>query len=90
MYGGVDGLPDLSGMPLGVVVATCRLVRIDRTEEAFFGAHAYLRERELPFGDFTPGRFAWFLADVRALTEPIAAKGRLGLWEWDERGGAED
>jgi hypothetical protein len=33
-----------------------------------------------PWGDFTPGRFAWLSADVRKLDEPIPAKGRQGLW----------
>jgi hypothetical protein len=34
-------------------------------------------------GDFTPGRWAWLLDDVRKLDEPIPAKGHQGLWEWD-------
>jgi hypothetical protein len=37
-----------------------------------------------PWGDFSPGRFAWLLDDVRKLDEPIPARGRQGLWEWDE------
>ncbi len=37
---------------------------------------------EWNFGDYSPGRFAWMLANVRALPEPIPAKGALGLWEW--------
>lgn len=36
-----------------------------------------------PFGDFTPGRYAWLLADVEALAEPVPARGRQGLWEWE-------
>lgn len=35
---------------------------------------------QMPYGDFQPGRFAWVLADVQALPEPVAAKGRQGLW----------
>jgi hypothetical protein len=35
-----------------------------------------------PYGDFTPGRFAWLLADIEPLAEPVPAKGRQGLWEW--------
>jgi hypothetical protein len=35
-----------------------------------------------PFGDFTPGRFAWVLADVEPLPEPVPARGHQGLWEW--------
>lgn len=40
-------------------------------------------EDQRPFGDFTPGRWAWLLADVDALEVPIPAKGRLGLWQWE-------
>ena len=38
---------------------------------------------ERPFGDFTPGRFAWLLEDIVALPEPIPAKGHQGLWNWE-------
>lgn len=43
--------------------------------------HAVI-EDQLPYGDFAPGRYAWLLADVEPLAEPIPAKGRQGLWEW--------
>jgi hypothetical protein len=42
--------------------------------------------RELPWGDFTPGRWAWLLGDIVKLAEPIPARGLQGLWEWDESG----
>lgn len=38
---------------------------------------------QLPYGDFTPGRYAWLLADIVALPEPIPAKGKQGLWTPD-------
>lgn len=38
---------------------------------------------EFDFGDYTPGRFQWFLSDVRLLANPIPAKGSLGLWRTD-------
>lgn len=34
---------------------------------------------QIPFGDFRPGRFAWLLDNVRALPEPITARGHRGL-----------
>lgn len=37
-----------------------------------------------PYGDFTPGRYAWLLADVHPLTSPVPAKGRQGLWTPDD------
>ena len=36
-----------------------------------------------PYGDYSPGRYAWLLADVRALPQPMPAKGRQGLWTPD-------
>lgn len=52
------------------------------------GQHCYevpprLDSNEYAFGDYTPGRWAWLLADVRALPEPIPAKGALSLWNYD-------
>lgn len=35
------------------------------------------------YGDFAPGRYAWVLDSVFALDEPVPAKGRQGLWEWE-------
>jgi hypothetical protein len=37
---------------------------------------------EIHFGDFRLGRYAWELANVKLLPEPIPARGRQGLWEW--------
>lgn len=52
------------------------------------GQHYYdvpppLDSNEYAFGDYTPGRYAWLLSDVQALSTPIPAKGQLGLWEWE-------
>lgn len=38
-------------------------------------------EHERAFGDYSPGRFAWALDNVRQLDSPVACKGMLGLWE---------
>lgn len=35
-----------------------------------------------PFGDYSPGRWAWLLTDVRQLAVPEPAKGKQGWWEW--------
>lgn len=81
-------------MPLGSVIATCHLVDcvpIDFSCSYGYAGEAYAELRsgtriegnELAFGDYTPGRFAWILDDVRALPEPVPARGMLGLWEWE-------
>lgn len=35
---------------------------------------------QLPYGDFTPGRWGWMLTDITPI-DPIPAKGKQGLWE---------
>lgn len=39
-------------------------------------------EQERAFGDYSPGRYGWLLSDPVIFDVPIAAKGKLGLWEW--------
>ncbi len=73
--------------PRGVVVATANLVNILPTDiltggTVFDVSFPPLTAHELAFGDYSPGRFGWFLEDIQPLETPISAKGSLGLWEW--------
>lgn len=81
-------------LPRGVILGTCNLVSCLRIEDRLYhppsrkgGLLVYARplpkEPELSFGDYTPGRFAWVLEDVRQLPEPIPAVGRQSLWTWE-------
>jgi hypothetical protein len=69
--------------PLGAVIATANLVDIWRVEKASEPQSWRLSADEIAFGDYSRGRYAWFLSDVKQLPEPIPARGALGLWEWD-------
>lgn len=45
-----------------------------------------LSSKEIAFGDYSAGRFAWiFSTVVKVFDPPIYAKGMLGLWEWNGR-----
>jgi activating signal cointegrator 1 len=83
-------------LPLGAIVATCELVDCvpawpdwASVEPHFIGErgdqvwHVPPAEPEWSFGNYSPGRFAWLLADIRALPEPIPCKGALGLWNYE-------
>lgn len=48
-----------------------------------FGKFIVPTEQEMLFGDWTPERYAWELANVQMLPEPIPAKGKQGLWNWE-------
>lgn len=79
-------------LPYGEVIAVCRLVNcleIGFTYIRYGRVYVELSDGSqiegdaLAFGDFTPGRYAWILEDVRMLPEPVLAKGRPGLWDWE-------
>ena len=71
-------------LPKGKVIAVATLADctvmtkaiIDKLLESVRGRN------ELLFGAWEVGRFAWMLRDVRMI-EPVAAKGRQRLWEWE-------
>ncbi|GGH46122.1 hypothetical protein GCM10008014_08580 [Paenibacillus silvae] len=76
-------------MPTGVVVATAELTNCYQSVDTWTDGYELEGKRliwspECDFGDFTPGRYAWELSDVKRLEEPIVAKGQQGLWNWDE------
>lgn len=63
--------------------------RVDRQGvdlPSFFPDRVWIppKEPELSFGNYEPGRFAWVLENVKALPEPIPARGKQRLWEWNE------
>ena len=92
---------DFDALPHGAIIATAELVGchfmyhrsgeygtdigsgVLRINEKIIKPTA----EELLFGDWTPGRYAWELANVRMLPEPIPAKGKQGLWEWTQPDG---
>lgn len=37
---------------------------------------------QLPYGDFTPGRWAWLLDAIKPAVRPVPAKGHQQLWTW--------
>lgn len=77
---------EISPLPTGVILATAELVECwEITENRSLRLEGIMRAVPLSeeyFGDYSPGRYAWELADVRQLTEPIPAKGQLSLWEY--------
>jgi hypothetical protein len=75
-FHGVIGRHTRLALPLGAVVAVATLAGTRRTEDV----EHQLSDNELDFGDYTPGRFAWFLTDIRPLVEPYPLRARQGLF----------
>ena len=38
--------------------------------------------REDDYGDYSFGRWIWWLTDIEVLDPPVEAKGHQGFWEW--------
>jgi hypothetical protein len=72
------GQVNTDALPRGAIVAVADLVDILPVEQVQPTAP------ERSFGDYTPGRYAWLLADVCLVDPPIPSTGRQGLWEWTE------
>ena len=75
-------------IPAGAVVATAVLSRAAKVVAQGAGSvwlvdgRATHKVANDPYGDFTPGRWLWFLRDVEAF-DPVPALGHQGLWTWN-------
>lgn len=66
-------------LPLGAIVGTVEITGCYRTEEAG-SMGIYDHSPEDQFGDFSPGRYFWTLANPRMFEIPIPCKGALKIW----------
>jgi hypothetical protein len=84
---------DLMRLPRNAFVAVADLVAVHETPPALplrvigqSERNPYLRvapfrdSAEAAFGNYEPGRFIWFLENIRRLEEPLPEPGRQGLW----------
>lgn len=82
-------------LPFGCVVATCTLEDCIPTPRikvngGHGGAAWYqdngrylMRPDQEDFGDFSMGRFAWLLSDIKRLDPPVPCTGKQGFFEWN-------
>jgi hypothetical protein len=78
----------LNSLPSGFIIATADLVECWSTNGDRWIQSGNLSKQvsatERTFGDFSPGRWAWELLNVKMLDKPIPAKGMQGLWNWED------
>lgn len=67
-------------LPLSAVLCVARLVTIEQTDRV----RETLCERELIFGNYEDGRYAWFLELLEVFDNPIPAKGNRLIWNWNQ------
>jgi hypothetical protein len=70
------GYPSAEWLPTGAIIGTATIRGCRFTQDV----EHQLSEQEQAFGNYDPGRFAWFLSDARRFP-PIPCKGALGLWD---------
>lgn len=68
-----------SSVPIGAVVAIGRLVDVSYADQV---PEEELTAADREAGNFTRGRYAWRLTDIRPLRKPIPLTGRQGLFNW--------
>ena len=67
----------------GTIICSCELVDcIEMTDE--FVEEIKQNKTEYISGLYENGRYAWILEDIQILDTPIKAKGRLGIWNFDQ------
>ena len=79
-------------IPLGAIVATAlladaRQVAVERAGRVLASSPSYTGWIEPdPYGDFSTGRWLWFLMGVEPCNPPVPAVGHQGLWNWEPDG----
>lgn len=68
----------MRNLPRASVLCIVRLAEIQQT----VNVREMLCKRELIFGNYAEGRYAWFFEMVERFETPIPAKGSRMLWEW--------
>lgn len=67
--------------PTGSVLAVGELTDCILMDEDLI---ASISDQERSLGHWEPGRYAYKIENVRLLPEPVSARGKQGLWEWDD------
>lgn len=68
----------------GTIFAKCQLSDCVLITEEFAKQVKENNPRCYLCGDYTPGRYAWILTDIKTIS-PIPHKGKLGIWYLDEK-----
>jgi hypothetical protein len=64
-------------LPRGALLATCRLINCISTHALTMA----VTDEEFAQGDFTPGRYAWEISELKLLERPIPFRGHQSLFD---------
>lgn len=86
------GVVDFGELPRGCALGTVELrdcLKVNQLGSLLISAQSGIRalrtlsRREMLFGDFSPGRFAWALENPEPFDSPVPVRGKQGLWDWE-------
>lgn len=67
----------------GHIIAEATLVDCIYMDDEFI-SKIKNNNKEYICGEYSIGRYAWVLKDIKELNEPIPAKGNLGIWNYND------
>lgn len=68
----------------GKIICKCNLEDCVYMTEEFIADLKQNNYQEYVLGDYKVGRYAWVLTDIKPLENPIEAKGKLSIWNYEE------
>ena len=69
----------------GYIICKCNLVDCIYMTKEYVEKMQKTNYQEYICGNFKEGRYAWVLENVTPLEQPIIAKGKLGIWNYQEK-----
>lgn len=70
-------------MNYGYIICKCRLIDCIYMDDDFINK-IQNNHQEYICGEYSVGRYAWILDDIEPLETLIKAKGKLGIWNYDD------
>ena len=68
----------------GSIIGKATLVNCIRINKEFRDHLKRSNPAEYAFGDYRIGRYAWVFENPMLFEKPIPARGRQGLWNWED------
>lgn len=83
-------LPKYEDLPFESIIGKVNIVNTVHSEVCFLDNefewrdnHFKISHQELAFGNYSDGRYGWLLSDPVKFANPIPAKGKLSIWDYD-------
>lgn len=79
---------EVADLPLGAILGSCNLDTLESTKHLnsimdFYQRKGRAAKYEMEFGNYLPDRYGWLLSDIVKFDQPIPAKGKLSIWNYE-------